>query len=58
LITLLDKVYDGESLYDVNRDVADAFDEDCNPSVVLVPTDEYGLHQGSFKVTITWSEDE
>lgn len=51
---LFKKVYDGESLYDLGRDVHEAFNEDFNPIVSAVPQDEYGIQQGRFTVTIQW----
>lgn len=49
------KEYDGESLYDLDRDVAEAVDETYNDAIKDIPTDEYGMHLGTFKVTIEWS---
>ncbi len=48
------KDYDGESLYDLGRDIEEAFAEDYNPIVGEVPKDKYGLHQGTFTITIEW----
>ena len=52
------KEYDGESLYDLGRDIAEASDVTFNPIVEVIPQDEYGIQLGTFKVTIEWSEDE
>ena len=52
------KEYDGESLYDLSRDIAEAIDVTYNPIVEEIPQDEYGIQLGTFKVTIEWSEDE
>ena len=52
------KEYDGESLYDLGRDIAEAIDVTFNPIVEEIPQDEYGIQLGTFKVTIEWSEDE
>ncbi len=52
------KEYDGESLYDIQRDVHEAFDSRFNPLAEQIPQDEYGFQQGTFTVTITWSPDE
>lgn len=57
MINILEKKYDGESLYDLVRDVHEAFVSDYNPNIIEVPKDEYGLHKGTFKVTIEWSEE-
>lgn len=51
---IFNKVYDGESLCDLSRDVHEAFEEDFNPAIVLVPKDEHGFHLGTFKVTVEW----
>ena len=55
-IVIFEKTYDGESIVDLDRDVSEAIMEDYNPMVELIPKDEHGFQQGSFKVTITWSE--
>ena len=55
-IVIFEKTYDGESIVDLDRDVSEAIMEDYNPMVELIPNDEHGFQQGSFKVTITWSE--
>lgn len=55
--TLLSKQYNGESIVDVGRDVHEAFFEDFTPAVGLIPTDEYGIQQGTFTVTIVWTPD-
>lgn len=50
--------YSGESIVDVDRDVSEAFQNDFNPAVREVPSDEHGFHKGTFTVTITWEADE
>jgi hypothetical protein len=55
---LFEGKYSGESLYDVGRDVSEAFDADFNPIVAQIPSDEYGFQEGTFKVTIEWSSTE
>lgn len=52
---IFEKTYDGESLYDLSRDIAEAFEEDSNPLVKEVPLDEHGFHKGNFKVTVEWT---
>lgn len=52
------KDYDGESLYDVERDVMESFDENYNPIVKDIPQDQYGIQKGTFTVTITWNPEE
>ena len=48
--------YDAESLYDIQRDIIEAFDEDFNPEIKNIPMKE-GLMVGTFKVTIVWNEE-
>ncbi len=55
---IFDKVYDWESLYDLARDMEEAFQPDYNQLVSKVPTDKYGMHKGSFRVSIEWSAEE
>lgn len=54
---IFSKTYDGESLIDLARDVDEAFDGQINSIIYSVPVDEYGIHKGSFKVTIEWEDD-
>jgi hypothetical protein len=54
MTTIFSKVYDGESLYDLSRDISEAFNPIFNPVVAIVPSDEHGIQQGEFKVTIEW----
>lgn len=54
MILLHLKSYDGESLYDLSRDVAEAMDADFNPEVKSIPVDEHGFQKGKFVVSITW----
>lgn len=58
--TIFNKEYDGESIYDVQRDVIEAFDSRFNELVAEIPQDENGFQEGQFIVTIKWSpfEDE
>lgn len=51
---LFKKTYDGESLYDLGRDIAEALESQYNPLVDAIPTDEYGIQEGEFVVTIDW----
>lgn len=51
---VFNKEYDGESLYDVYRDVSEAFEVIYNPILNNIPQDECGIHKGTFKVVITW----
>jgi hypothetical protein len=51
------KEYDDESLYDLDRDVSEAIDDDFNPKLKSILTDEHGFRLGKFTVTIEWSEE-
>lgn len=53
--TIFHKEYDGESIYDVQRDVIEAFDTKFNPEVADIPQDENGFQEGQFIVTVKWS---
>lgn len=48
------KSYDGESLYDLSRDIDEAIDEVYNPIMKTIPVDEHGFQKGSFTVNILW----
>jgi hypothetical protein len=50
---IFEQEYDGESIVDLERDISECFDERFNPLVKDLP-DEYGIVEGTFKVTITW----
>ena len=54
---VFEKEYDGESLYDLDRDIAESLDEAYNEIVKEIPTDEHGFQLGTFKVQISWSEE-
>lgn len=56
--TIFKETYDGESLYDLGRDIGEAFIEDYNPKMKGIPQDEYGFHKGTFVVTVVWIPDE
>ena len=53
-VKIFENTYDGESLYDLSRDVHEAFDTDFNELVKQIPVDEDGFHEGTFKVSIEW----
>ena len=55
-ITVFTKQYDGESLYDLGRDIAECFDPKYNEVVKEVPQDQYGFQSGTFTVTISWNK--
>lgn len=54
MTNIFQKKYDGESIYDVGRDVSEAFDSDFNPIMDTLPTDEHGFTKGTFVVTVQW----
>lgn len=47
---LMNKIYCGESLYDIDSDIYDAISIK-NPAIA---TDEHGFLTGTFKVTLEW----
>lgn len=55
---LFSRIYDSESLCDVERDVIEAFDPAFTPAMANIPQDEHGFHAGSFRVTVEWIKDE
>lgn len=57
-MNIFEKEYDGESIYDVQRDVIEAFDARFNSLVKNIPQDEHGFQLGTFTVKIEWSEEE
>lgn len=52
--TLFEKTYDGENIYDLGRDVSEAFMEEYNPILKDIPADIYGFKSGAFKVSVVW----
>lgn len=50
---IFDKHYSAESLIDLEEHLADALSD----NVADIPSDEYGFLQGTFRVTITWSNE-
>ena len=57
MLIIFHKNYDGESLYDLSRDIGEAFEGDFNPVINTVPQNEHGFQQGVFRVTIEWQAD-
>ncbi len=51
---IFDKLYDGESLCDVERDISECWDERFNERVSGIPIDEHGFQTGTFRIQITW----
>lgn len=56
--TIFRKDYDGESVYEVGRDVSEALIEEYNDVWKTIPTDEHGFSLGTIRVTIEWYGDE
>lgn len=56
--TLFDKNYCYESLYDLDRDISEAFEEIFNPVIAELPKDEHGFIKGSFEVTVIWKDED
>ena len=50
------KDYDGESISDLGKDIAECLDGEYNEEIDDIPCDEYGFQKGRFTVSITWSE--
>ena len=50
---ILYKLYDGNSITDVEEDIIDALNYSSH-----IPEDEHGFKQGTFKVTVEYLEDE
>ena len=54
---VFEKEYSDEELYDVSRDVMEAFDSNYNDKIKeiekIYPKDEYGFSDAIWKVTIT-----
>ena len=53
---IFEKVYDGESICDMDRDICEAFLERYNPEMKEVPRDEYGFCKGTFTLKVEWKE--
>ena len=48
------KEYSDEELYDLERDVVEALQEEYNPIVGNIPRDKDGFRTGTFVVSIEW----
>ena len=55
---IFNKIYDGESIVDLSRDIDECLDSCYNTVMHNIPHDEHGLYYGSFRVTIEWQDDE
>lgn len=53
-VSVLRKTYDGESLYDLERDVSEALRSTYNKVWDSIPSDEHGIPLGDFHVSIVW----
>ena len=51
------KKYDGESLYDLSRDIGEAFDGASNPAILEIPLNRDGFQKGTFTVRIEWDSE-
>jgi hypothetical protein len=56
-VNIMHKVYDGESIVDMGRDVSEAIDGEYNDIIDQIPTDEHGFMRGRIRVTIEWLDD-
>jgi len=55
---IFEQKYSGESMCDIYRDVDEAIDERYTPILKTIPKDEFNFHKGTFKLTITWSDED
>lgn len=53
-ITIFEKKYAGESLCDVSQDVSECLDERFK----TVPSDGYGIQEGTFHLILAWTPEE
>jgi hypothetical protein len=53
-LKIFQKVYDGESIYDLDRDVTEALQTHYNPVMKSIPKDGDGFPKGNFTVTVAW----
>ena len=58
MITIFEQSYSGEEMCDIDRDVYEALAASFNPVTDQIPCDEHNIHEGIFKVTITWESDD
>ncbi|MGV8863263.1 MAG: hypothetical protein ACOH2T_19115 [Pseudomonas sp.] len=49
------KEYNGESLYNLARDVSETMMGEYNPAVENLPIDKYGYIEGTITVQIIWT---
>ncbi len=54
---LFHKVYDGESIADMERDVLEALNPDFSDEASMIKCDEYGFAKGEFIVSIEYKFD-
>lgn len=58
MLKIFNKIYDGESIVDLSRDIDECLDPCYNEVVQQIPQDEYGFHRGAFRVIIEWQDDQ
>lgn len=56
-VVIFQKEYDGESLYDLNRDITECFDPDFNDKVKQIPDGDAFLSE-NFEVIVIWQKEE
>jgi len=55
IIKIFDEEFDGEELFDIEREIANAFCDKLNPITKAIPRQEGSLtYEGKFKVSIIW----
>jgi hypothetical protein len=57
-ITIFDKKYDDKSLRDFSRDISECLDERFNPIIKTIPSDGYGIQEGTFHLILAWTPEE
>ena len=57
MIKIFEQSYSGEEICDVDRDIYESLTANFNPVMDQIPCDEHNIHEGIFKVTITWESD-
>lgn len=55
---IFEQTYSDESLVDLGRDVQEAVDGDYNEFLKFLPKDEHGFRKGTFRVTISWKNND
>lgn len=55
-VEIFNEEYDGESIVDLQRDIAEALDSRFNDVMKVIPKDEHGFTEVVYNVIITWKE--